>query len=189
MTKVFIVTILVTVMAANSQFAIAIHILTVLAKNGDENVKSCYIADSVNTNPVVIRRLLCDLSQAKLVISQTGALGGTRLAKCPKEINLADVHKAVSCGDTFALHRQTNDDCPIGKNIQLVLQKLQNEIYQVVEEKLAEFSLQSILEAVEKENFNQSMVEKLAQFSLQNVLEKLDLENCLENCNEKKGLT
>ena len=180
MTNSIFVTNLVTVMAANSQFSIAIHILTVLAKNGEENVKSGYIADSVNTNPVVIRRLLCDLSHAKLVISQTGALGGTRLAKCPKEINLADVHKAVSCGNTFALHRQPNDDCPIGRNIQLVLQKLQTEVYQVVEEKLAEFSLQSVLESVEKENFNESMVDKLAKFSLQNVLESGD-----EDCKKK----
>lgn len=138
-------------MAANSQFAIAVHILTVLAKAGEENnVKSEYIAASVNTNPVVIRRLLGDLSQAHLVISQTGANGGTRLAKCPNLINLADVHKAVSCGKTFALHRQTNDDCQIGKNIQCVLEKLQTEISDVVEAKLAQFSLQSFLEAVEK---------------------------------------
>jgi len=138
-------------MAANSQFAIAVHILTVLAKAGEgNNVKSEYIAASVNTNPVVIRRLLGDLSQAKLVVSQTGANGGTQLAKCPNLINLADVHQAVSCGKTFALHRQTNDDCMIGKNIQCVLEKLQIEINDVVEAKLAQFSLQSVLEAVEK---------------------------------------
>jgi Rrf2 family protein len=136
-------------MAANSQFAIAVHILTVLAKAGEENVKSDYIAASVKTNPVVIRRLLGDLSQANLVVSQTGAHGGTRLAKCPKEINLADIHRAVSCGKTFALHRQTNEDCSIGKNIQCVLEKLQMEINDVVEAKLAQFSLQSVLEAVE----------------------------------------
>lgn len=137
-------------MAANSQFAIAVHILTVLAKAGENaNVKSDYIAASVKTNPVVIRRLLGDLNQAKLVVSQTGANGGTRLAKCPSLINLADVHRAVSCGKTFALHRQTNDDCSIGKNIQCVLEKLQLEISDVVEVKLAQFSLRSVLEAVE----------------------------------------
>ncbi len=113
-------------------------------------MKSDYIAASVNTNPVVIRRMLGDLSHAKLVVSQTGASGGTRLAKCPKLINLADVHQAVSCGKTFALHRQTNDNCTIGKNIQCVLEKLQMEISDVVEAKLAQFSLQNILEAVEK---------------------------------------
>lgn len=144
------VTSLVTVMAANSQFAIAVHILTVLAKEGEgNNVKSDFIAASVNTNPVVIRRLLGDLSEARLVVSQTGANGGTRLAKCPNLINLADVHKAVSCGKTFALARQTNRDCSIGKNIQCVLEKLQSEISDVVEAKLAQFSLQSVLEAVE----------------------------------------
>ncbi len=145
------VTKLITDMAANSQFAIAVHILTVLAKEGEGNfVKSERIADSVNTNPVVIRRLLGDLNQANLVASHTGANGGTRLAKCPKQINLADVHKAISCGKTFALHRQTNDDCPIGKNIQCVLGKLQIEINDVVEAKLAQFSLQNVLEAVEQ---------------------------------------
>jgi Rrf2 family protein len=146
-------------MAANSQFAIAVHILTVLAKAGEgNNVKSDYIAASVNTNPVVIRRLLGDLSQAHLVISQTGANGGTRLAKCPNSINLADVHKAISCGKTFALHRQTNDKCTIGKNIQCVLEKLQMEISDVVEAKLAQFSLQSFLEAVEKVGCDKSVV-------------------------------
>lgn len=145
-------------MAANSQFAIAVHILTVLAKEGEEKVKSDYIAESVNTNPVVIRRLLGDLSQAKLVVSQTGSHGGTRLAKCPSQINLADVHRAVSCGKTFALHRQTNDDCPIGKNIQCVLEKLQMEINGVVEAKLAQFSLQNILEAVESVGCSESRV-------------------------------
>ena len=159
MTVLAFVTKVITVMAANSQFAIAVHILTVLAKAGEgNNVKSDYIAASVNTNPVVIRRLLGDLNQSNLVVSQTGANGGTRLAKCPKEINLADVHKAISCGNTFALHRQTNDDCSIGKNIQCILEKLQVEVNDVVEAKLAQFSLQSVLEAVEEVGCNKGRV-------------------------------
>lgn len=146
-------------MAANSQFAIAVHVLTLLAKAGEGNkLKSDYIAESVNTNPVVIRRLLGDLNQAKLVASQTGAHGGTSLAKCPYQINLADVHKAVSCGGTFALHRQTNDDCMVGKNIQCVLEKLQMEINDVIESKLAQFTLKDILDAVEKVGCGESKV-------------------------------
>jgi DNA-binding IscR family transcriptional regulator len=83
---------IVTVMAANSQFSMAVHVLTVLARHKDEKIKSEKIACSVNTNPVVIRRLLGQLSQADLVESQTGAAGGTRLARCPKEITLAEVY-------------------------------------------------------------------------------------------------
>ena len=81
-------------MAANSQFAMAVHILTMLARSGEENIKSEYIAGSVNTNAVVIRRLLGQLSSANLVVSQTGAFGGTRMARRPGEISLCEIYQA-----------------------------------------------------------------------------------------------
>ena len=136
-------------MAANSQFSMAVHVLSMLARSKDENLKSDYIAKSVNTNAVVIRRLLGQLSQAKLVTSQTGANGGTRLARCPNEINLSEIYKAVNCGDVFALHAKSpNKDCPVGKNIEAVLCCLQKEIDKGIEEKLSKYSLQSIFELV-----------------------------------------
>jgi Rrf2 family protein len=128
----------------------AVHVLTMLACKGEENVKSECIAASVNTNAVVIRRLLSQLNQAKLVISQTGASGGTRLARCPKEINLAEVYKAVSCGEIFALHAKSpSQDCPVGKNIASVLCNLQKEIDRAVGERLSEYSLQNVIEKIE----------------------------------------
>jgi Rrf2 family protein len=137
-------------MAANSQFSMAVHILMMLAKSREENVKSEYIAASVNTNPVVIRRLLGQLNQADLVVSQTGANGGTRLARCPNEINLSEVYNAVSCGEVFALHgKAPNQDCPVGKNIEAVLCNLQKEIDRSIGEKLSQFTLQSVFEKVE----------------------------------------
>ncbi|MCC7307577.1 MAG: Rrf2 family transcriptional regulator, partial [Acidobacteria bacterium] len=57
-------------MAANSQFAMAVHILALLALKGETNLKSDTIAHSVNTNPVVIRRILGQLANARLVESQ-----------------------------------------------------------------------------------------------------------------------
>lgn len=137
-------------MAANSQFAMAIHILTMLARSGDVNVKSECIAASVNTNAVVIRRLLGQLSAAKLVISQTGAFGGTRLARCPNEISLCEIYKAVSCGEVFALHAKSpSQDCPVGKNIEAVLCNLQKEIDKRVGEKLGQYNLQNVIEQIE----------------------------------------
>ena len=121
-----------------------------LARSREENVKSDYIARSVNTNPVVIRRLLGQLSQAKLVVSQTGASGGTRLARCPKEIDLAEVYRAVSCGEVFALHgKSPNPDCPVGRNIEAVLCNLQKEIDLTIGDKLSQYTLQSVFEMVE----------------------------------------
>jgi Rrf2 family protein len=128
----------------------AVHVLSMLARSRDENLKSDDLAGSVNTNPVVIRRLLGQLNHAKLVISQTGANGGTRLARCPNEINLAEVYRAVSCGEVFALHAKgPNKDCPVGRNIEAVLCCLQKEIDKSIEEKLSRYSLQDIFEMVE----------------------------------------
>ncbi len=124
--------------------------MTMLATSGDENVKSECIAGSVNTNAVVIRRLLGQLAQAKLVTSQTGAFGGTRLARDPRDISLCEIYKAVSCGEVFALHgKSPNQDCPVGKNIEAVLCNLQKEIDTSVGEKLGQYSLQSVIGMVE----------------------------------------
>ncbi len=137
-------------MAANSQFSMAVHVLAMLAKSGDDNVKSECIAASVNTNAVVIRRLLGQLNQANLVTSQTGAAGGTRLARRPSDISLCEIYKAVTCGEVFALHAKSpSQDCPIGKNIEAVLCNLQKEIEKTVGEKLGQFTLASVIEMVE----------------------------------------
>ena len=138
-------------MAANSQFSMAVHVLTMLATSGDENMKSEYLACSVNTNAVVIRRLLSQLGHAKLVISQTGAAGGSRLARCPDEINLSEVYRAISCGEVFALHAKSpSQDCPVGKNIEAVLCHLKKEIDRTVGEKLSQYTLADVLEMIDQ---------------------------------------
>ena len=151
LTNILIVTKLITVMAANSQFAVAIHVLTILAKGGDERVKSDYIAGSVNTNPVVIRRLLSNLQEANLVVSHVGAAGGTTLTKQPKDIRLSEVYKALPCGEVFALHpKEPNQDCPIGKNMAAFLCGLQKEIDKSIEEKLRQYTLRDVIEHIEE---------------------------------------
>ncbi|MBK9216583.1 MAG: Rrf2 family transcriptional regulator [Chloracidobacterium sp.] len=140
-------------MAANSQFSVALHVLAMLAGAGEDNVKSECIAASVNTNAVVIRRLLGQLGHAGLVASQTGAFGGTRLAKPASKITLCDIYKAVSCGEVFALHHNPpNQDCPVGRGIETVLCNLQKEIDHSVGEKLSQYTLASVMSMVMQAN-------------------------------------
>jgi hypothetical protein len=80
-------------MSTNSRFAVAVPVLTLMAWSGEEPLKSEQVAESVNTNPVVIRRMLCELAEAGLVVSQTGSLGGSRLANDPAETTLLDVYR------------------------------------------------------------------------------------------------
>ena len=137
-------------MASNSQFAVAVHILAMLAKDRDVMIKSGCIAESVNTNAVVIRRLLCNLQEAGLVISQKGATGGTRLAKNADQISLNDIYEAVSHGEVFSLHpRKPNQDCPVGKNIESVLCNIQKDIDRAIKAKLVRYTLDDVLNFVE----------------------------------------
>lgn len=139
-------------MATNSRFSIAVHVLTMLTETCEGRVKSDYIAASVNTNPVVIRRLLCSLQEANLVVSQVGATGGTCLSRPPEKIFLSEIYQAVSHGEIFSLHPKTpNQDCPVGKNIEAIMCRLQKEVDQTIEEKLAQYTLKNVIEMVEQE--------------------------------------
>jgi Rrf2 family protein len=107
----------------SSRVAVAVHILAYLAWRRDEPSTSEKIAGSVNTNPVVVRRIMGSLREAGLVAAQPGAGGGSMLVREPSQITLLDVYRAVEDGeDLFALHADPCQHCGIGSNIREVLQ-------------------------------------------------------------------
>jgi len=133
-------------MSTNSRFAVAVHVLTLMAWSDDESLKSDQIAVSVNTNPVVIRRMLCELAEDKLVVSQTGSTGGSRLARNPEQITLLDVYRAVESADVFSLHpKRPNQRCPVGSSIGTVLQDVRTEIDSAIEHVLARITVGDVV--------------------------------------------
>lgn len=133
-------------MSTNSRFAVAVHVLTLMAWSDEECLKSDQIADSVNTNPVVIRRMLCELAENNLVISQTGSLGGSRLARNPQQITLRDVYRAVESADVFSLHpKHPNRGCPVGSGIGAVLEDVRTEIDSTIEQVLAGITIEDVV--------------------------------------------
>ena len=104
----------------SSKVAVAVHILGYLTWRRDEPTPSPVIAASVNTHPVVVRRLVGALRDAGLVEVHQGAAGGAMLAKPPESITLLDVYRAVEPDeDLFALHANCPDrSCNIGAHIQ-----------------------------------------------------------------------
>ena len=134
-------------MSTNSRFAVAVHVLTLMAWSGEEPLKSEQVAESVNTNPVVIRRMLCELAEAGLVVSQTGSLGGSRLASDPAKTTLLDIYQALECGGVFSLHRQPpSRDCPVGVNIETVLGDVLLEVDAAVEAVLAKITISDVVQ-------------------------------------------
>ena len=117
-----------------------------MAWSGEEPLKSEQVAESINTNPVVIRRMLKKLVEAGLVVSQTGSLGGSRLAGDPTKTTLLDIYQALECGGVFSLHRQPpSRDCPVGVNIETVLGDVLLEVDSAVERVLQNITIDDVV--------------------------------------------
>lgn len=132
-------------MMINSRLAVAIHIMVLLASNPRETVSSEWMAGSVNTNPVVIRRIMGMLRKAGLLTSSAGKTGA-ELTKEPSDITLLDIFKAVEPKDElFAIHEKPNPACPVGRNIQSALDLTFTRVQTAMEEELRSQSLQDVM--------------------------------------------
>jgi Rrf2 family protein len=142
-------------MAANSKFAVATHILTTLAymsKGPAENelINSEYLASSVNTNPVVVRRIVSELVKAGLVISHQGKGGGLELGRSPQKITLLDVYEAMGETPLFAYNpNKPNPNCPVSVKMVQVLKPVFSEVQDGVKERLEEIKLSDLVQKIE----------------------------------------
>ncbi|WP_252311414.1 Rrf2 family transcriptional regulator [Sinobaca sp. H24] len=130
----------------NTRFSVAVHILALSASVPREQLTSEYIAGSVNTNPVVIRRIGSMLKKAGLLDSQAG-IRGFALTRQPEAITLLDIYQAVQKEEEalFAVHPSPNPDCPVGKNIQGALDTAFTNAQEAMERELADLSLKNIM--------------------------------------------
>ena len=133
----------------NCRFAVAVHVLAVLAYKEREPVTSGLLASSVNTNPVVIRRLLLVLQEAGLIETRKGAGLGSRLSRSPDRISLGDVYRAMETDEPFVFPaKEPNQACPVGHCIQAALEKIFASAQVALEKELAKTTLADILKSV-----------------------------------------
>jgi Rrf2 family protein len=140
-------------LVVSSRFTVAVHILALLAHEDGRALTSDYIAGSVNTNPVVIRRVLGLLARAGLVASVEGKGGGTTLQRRASKISLAEVFRAVEAADLFALPPNApNPLCPVGRSVQQVLSG-QLELFEAALEKsMSKVSIADVLAGIQTVN-------------------------------------
>lgn len=130
----------------STRFSIAVHTLSLIAVSPAECTGNL-IAKSVNTNPVVIRRIMGMLKKAGLVYVRPG-VGGTSLRREPGRITLLDIYRAVNVTDEtrlFRIHDNSNIDCPIGRNIEQALQEELAEAQTVMEQRLEQTTLDKLI--------------------------------------------
>ncbi len=133
-------------MRINTRCSVAIHILTLVALNGEEPATSEMMAASVGSHPVVIRQAMSLLKKAGLIETQNGLPGG-RLTKPQEEITLYDVYKAVQSPDgnaLFDVHKNPNPECPVGRNIAAALNEPIMHAQRAMENALKDYTLKDI---------------------------------------------
>lgn len=134
---------------SSSRFVVGVHVLTLLAHEEGRALTSDYIAGSVNTNPVVIRRVLRSLARAGLVRSSEGAGGGTTLARSAERISLVEVFQAVEHGGLFGVPRKDpNPLCPVGRCVQSILGGHLGRFQKAMEREMKEVTVADILAEV-----------------------------------------
>ena len=133
-------------MLSSTRFIVAIHALSVVATHAVKGpVCSKIVARSVNTNPVVIRRLMRNLEQADIVSSAPGRAGGFSLKRPASRISLFDIYKAVEGDGIFRMHKlDPHSECPIGAVVAKLLTKPLRSAEEALEKSLADTSLKDI---------------------------------------------
>jgi Rrf2 family protein len=133
-------------MLSNTHFAMATHVLSVLAYRKGELIGSEELAYSVGTNPSFLRGLIGQLRDAGLVETQPGKGGGARLARPASRVTLLDVYQATESGPAMRTHAcDTSHECPVARNMEELLGEVAGRIEAVVEGELRRVTLGSLV--------------------------------------------
>lgn len=135
----------------SSKLTVAVHVCALLSLHAEDPLTSEYIAGSVNTNPVVVRRILGALRDAGYVSSRGGPGGGWQLAIDPAGTTLLDLLNAVEPEqDAIALHRNDpNPHCVVGRNIRAALGTVYEKARKSRDEQLNKVSLAQIVSTIQ----------------------------------------
>lgn len=126
---------------ANTQFAVAVHVLTMLAGLPRELQSSEVMAASVGSNPVHIRRVLARLREAGVVASRPGPHGGWQLLRSPEDTTLADVWRVINGDDPVLGVHAADPNCEVGQRIQANLEAVDRRALAAVEAELESTTL------------------------------------------------
>jgi Rrf2 family protein len=133
----------------NTQFALAVHMLTLLAGSAPALLSSEDMAGSAGSNAVHVRRVLGGLREAGLVSSRPGVGGGWQLTGDPEATTLADVWRVVHGGDPILGLHGAHPDCTVGQSIQRLLRDVDRRAQRAVAEELATTTIAQLVAQAE----------------------------------------
>lgn len=135
-------------MNTNQNYGIALHILGYLAYK-DDYVSSKNLANSINTNPVVVRRILGVLAKEGIVETKRGHFG-SRLNKKPEHISFYDVYKLFNEGIISGPKHEPNENCEVGMIINDVVTNVLTTKTVEYETSLKKYNIEDVLNELDE---------------------------------------
>ena len=135
-------------MLSNTHFAMAVHVLTVLAYRAGKVVRSDDLASTVGTNSSFLRGLIGELRKAGLVETRLGKGGGTLLARPASSMTLRDVYRATESGPALRRHEcDGRSTCVVAQNMPSILGDVNQRLESVIETELSSMTIQELLDS------------------------------------------
>jgi DNA-binding IscR family transcriptional regulator len=104
-----------------------------------------WLAQAMQTNPVVIRRLMAGLRDAGFVASAKGHGGGWLLSCSLEHITLRDIHDALGAPELLAVgHREESPDCLVEQSVNAALEQAYRDAQAVLLARLGSVPLAAL---------------------------------------------
>jgi Rrf2 family protein len=129
----------------NTQFSVAVHLLTLLADAQGQTLDSQALSMSPATNPAHVRRVLGLLRKEGLVLSRPGVHGGWTLAEAPREIDLGEVWRAVHGADAVLGLHAPDPDCATGRVVSASLRAIDRLAFDALVAELSHVTVADVL--------------------------------------------
>ena len=137
----------------DTKFSVAVLSL-VLMSESKVPLNSNPIALSAGTNASYIRKILSLLKKAGIIQSHRGT-GAYVLNTTPDKLTLLSIYKSVMDNGEIHLldiHKNSNDQCIVGKHIKLVLESMFNKIEEAFVRQLSIMTLRDCINEIKKTN-------------------------------------
>jgi len=135
-------------MKRNSQLSGVLHVLLHMAER-DGPMTSEVLAKAMDTNPVVIRRIMAGLREKGYVRSEKGYGGGWTLARDLSRVTLRDVYIAIGCPPLLAIGNRTESPgCLVEQEVNAALGEAFRDAESSLLSRLGEVTLASLSNAL-----------------------------------------
>jgi Rrf2 family protein len=133
----------------NSEFALALHLILVMASYKDRLFTSAELSKLLNVHSVRIRKILSALKCHGLVDSKEGASGGFTVRFNLDKVTLNDIYGITQKDVLKPKCHECRKTCKVGANIEAVLNQIFSGADENLKQYLEKYTIKKVMDMME----------------------------------------